>query len=190
MPAPATSTPRLRVFLDCSDCFPDFLREEIRWVDFVRQPQDADVHLLTRSSDTGGGGREIALRFVGNLRFNGVDQELKALSHGFGYRRHPPPERAARGHGRAPRLHRTRRPPGRRRASRSKRARPDAAAAPARDPWNFWVFGVEAGGSIQAEETERQWDWSADLTADRVTERWKLNFGASLEHETEEFDPR
>ena len=187
VPAPATSTPRLRVFLDCSDCFPDFLREEIRWVDFVRQPQDADVHLLTRSSDTGGGGREIVLRFVGNLRFNGIDQELKAISMasdtedtrrrnvlrvvtvgllGYIAREGLPADVAVS----------------------VKAARPDAAAAPARDPWNFWVFSVEAGASVQAEETERRWDWNADITADRVTERWKLNFGASLEHETEEFD--
>ena len=186
-PAAAQTPARLRVFLDCSDCFPDFLREEIRWVDFVRQPQDADVHLLTRSSDTGGGGREIVLRFVGNLRFKGVDQDLKAVSQasdtedtrrrnvlrvvtvgllGYIAREGLPSDVAVS----------------------VKAPRPDASAAPARDPWNFWVFSVEAGGSIQAEETERQWDWSADFTADRVTERWKLNFGASLEHETEEFD--
>jgi hypothetical protein len=42
----------LRVFLDCSDCFAEYLRTEIRWVDFVRQREEADVHLLSRSSTT------------------------------------------------------------------------------------------------------------------------------------------
>ena len=45
----------LRVFLDCSDCFADYLRTEIRWVDFVRQREEADVHLLSSSRETGGG---------------------------------------------------------------------------------------------------------------------------------------
>ncbi len=65
--APQTASTRLRVFLDC-DCYEDFLRDEIKFVDFVRQPQDADMHLLARTSETGGGGRETALRFIGRGR--------------------------------------------------------------------------------------------------------------------------
>src|SRR5262245_27663895 len=70
---------RLRVFLDC-DCFADFLRTEIQFVDFVRDPKDADVQVLSTTSDTGGGGQEVVLRFVGLARFAGVEQELRALS--------------------------------------------------------------------------------------------------------------
>ena len=76
----ATNADRLRVYLDCFDCFQQYLRDEIDWVDFVRQPQDADVHLLSSSSDTGGGGEETILRFVGNGRFEGVDQDLRLVS--------------------------------------------------------------------------------------------------------------
>ena len=81
-PTPAQTAPagtRLRVFLDC-DCFQEYLRDEIKWVDFVRQPQDADVHILSASNDTGGGGREILLRFVGGGRHQGVNQELRVIS--------------------------------------------------------------------------------------------------------------
>jgi hypothetical protein len=45
----AATAARVRVYLDCFDCFPQFLRDEISFVDFVRQAQDADVHLLSRS---------------------------------------------------------------------------------------------------------------------------------------------
>lgn len=69
---------RLRVFLDCHQCFPTFLRDETAWVDFVRQPQDADVQLLSTASETGGAGTEITLRFVGQGRFNGIDTDLRA----------------------------------------------------------------------------------------------------------------
>jgi hypothetical protein len=71
--AAAQAPSRVRVFLDCESCFETYLREEIEWIDFVRQPQDADVHLIGRSNSTGGGGQEVALRFVGLGRFQGVD---------------------------------------------------------------------------------------------------------------------
>ena len=70
---------RLRVFLEC-DCFAEFIRDEIDWVDFVRQPQDADVQVLSATNSTGGGGREVVLRFIGVGRLQGVDTELKSIS--------------------------------------------------------------------------------------------------------------
>ena len=87
-PAPSTQVPpaigpdtaaRLRVYLEC-DCFQEYLRDELGWVDFVRQPQDADVHILSSSRETGGGGRELVLRFVGRGRFEAVDTELRVIS--------------------------------------------------------------------------------------------------------------
>src|SRR5262245_25318037 len=71
---------RLRVYLDCQDCFQNYLRDEIDWVDYVRQREDADVHLLSSSATTGAGGREVVLRFVGVGRFEGTDRELRAIS--------------------------------------------------------------------------------------------------------------
>jgi hypothetical protein len=185
-PAPGARA-RLRVYLDCSDCFPDFLREEIHWVDFVRQPQDADVHLLTTSSDTGGGGREVVLRFVGANRFRDVNQDLRTTSQ-------PADTEDARRRdilrtvsvGLLGYIAREGLPAGV--ALTVKSDRPEAAAVAVRDRWNFWVFNLEGGGSIDAEETQRQWDWSGNISADRVTELWKLSFGARLEEEIEEFD--
>ena len=77
---PSKQAQRLRVFLDCNDCFSEYLRGEIDWVDFVRQAQDADVHLFSSTRETGGGGREYTLRFVGAGRFQGKDKELRAVS--------------------------------------------------------------------------------------------------------------
>src|SRR6187455_919994 len=78
--APPAAAGRLRVFLECGDCFETYLRDEIEWVDFLRDPNGADVHIIGTSTGTGGGGREVALRFVGLARFQGIDLELKAVS--------------------------------------------------------------------------------------------------------------
>ena len=178
---------RLRVFLECDSCFQDYLREEIEWVDFVRQPQDADVHVLSSSNQTGGGGREVAFRFVGLGRFQGVNTELKSVSTSgdtddmrrqkilrtvtvalLGYLE---------------------------RAGRSGDVKIDVEAATqgggqttvADDPWKAWVFSVRGGGSADLQERNREFQWQVSASADRVTERWKLSFGANAQSTREHF---
>ena len=73
--APQTQPPtarRLRVFLDCTECYPDYLRSEITFVDYVRDRTEADVHLLITRSSTGGGGREYNVELIGVGRFAGA----------------------------------------------------------------------------------------------------------------------
>ena len=36
---------RLKVYLDCNDCFGDFIREEVDIVEYVRDPAEADMHV-------------------------------------------------------------------------------------------------------------------------------------------------
>ncbi len=50
---PAPGNGRLQVFLDCNDCFADYLREETPFVDFVRDRSQADVHVIITSVETG-----------------------------------------------------------------------------------------------------------------------------------------
>ena len=53
---PATADSAVRVYLDCrAFCDSEFLRTELTYIDWVRDRQDADVHLLITSQDTGGG---------------------------------------------------------------------------------------------------------------------------------------
>jgi hypothetical protein len=59
---------------------------------------------------------------------------------------------------------------------------------PQDDPWNLWVFRLSANGSINAEETSREWSWRLNASADRETEDWKISFGASIDRETERFN--
>jgi hypothetical protein len=184
---PAVSSPRLRVFLDC-ECFEDHLRNEITWVDFVRQPQDADVHLLSTDRETGGGGRELVLRFVGRGRFADASQELRVITQvaeaesvrrdrvlrtvvvgflNFIARESLPPDLDLEVDA------------------------PDATAqAPGvtRDPWNLWVFSISTGASYDAEESNRESQWDVNLTADRVTDMWKHAFGISVDEERETFN--
>src|SRR5690606_31763922 len=59
--------PRPRVFFDCQgpQCDLTYYRTEIVWVDWVRDAQDSNVHVIMTSQNTGAGGREYLLDFIG-----------------------------------------------------------------------------------------------------------------------------
>jgi hypothetical protein len=195
-PAPSTQAPtatgpdtagRLRVYLEC-DCFQEYLRDQLEWVDFVRQPQDADVHILSSTRETGGGGSELVLRFVGRGRFDAVDTELRVISQAA------ETENVRRTQvlrtttvGLLGYLARENLPAG---LDLSVRAADTGqpAAAPAQDPWNLWVFSVSTGTSFEAEEANRELQWDVNASADRVTDEWKIAFGAQLDEQRQTFD--
>jgi hypothetical protein len=184
VPAPAG----VRVYLDCSDdCFEEYLRSELEWIDFVRQPQDADIHVLTTTADTGGGGIERVLRLVGLGRWAHVEHELRAVS--------PPaePEDAQRDRvrdaivvGVLGFLARSGLPSDLEIAVASTASGPSRTVAS--DPWDAWVFTIGTDNELESEESSRVWNWQFEATADRVTNDWKIGFGASIEQEKETFD--
>ena len=177
---------RLRVFLDCN-CFDEYLRDEIRWVDFVRQPQDADVQIISTASDTGGGGQEVTVRLIGLGRHQGTDHTLRVMSLpadsedlrrrnvlrtvsvgllGYLAREGLPPDIVLS-------------------------VRAADVSGPARvtvDRWRNWVFGVSADASLEAEESNRESNWEVGASADHVTARWKVSAGVSIDQQTERFD--
>jgi hypothetical protein len=72
-PAAIVEPGELRVFLDCQwECDFDYLRREITFVDHVRDPQSADIHVLVTTEPTGGGGMRWNLQFIGLGRFKAM----------------------------------------------------------------------------------------------------------------------
>ena len=183
--AAQSPTARLRVFLEC-ECFSEFIREEIDWVDFVRQPQDADVQVLSATNSTGGGGREVVLRFIGVGRLQGVDTELKVVS-GTGDTEDTRRKQMLRTMSVGLVWY------AERAGIRNLKVDVEGGAAGASqttvkdDPWKAWVFSVRGGGSIDKQESNKEWDWQIRGSADRVTEKWILSFGANSQNNEEEF---
>ena len=186
-PQPTAATSRLRVYLESCNCFNQFLREEITWVDFVRQPQDADLQVLGSTVQTGAGGVERTLRFVGAGRFADVDFPLRAVT--LPNEPEDGQRRAVLGVMQVGLLNFAARegmPAGLELDIEA--PEPAAAGAVATDPWNFWVFELGGNASVQAEETSSEKSWEVSVEADRVTRDWIVNFRSDIESETETFD--
>src|SRR2546423_3993927 len=68
---------RLKVFIDCQTmCDFDFIRNEVKFVDYVNDRYVANVYILVTSSSTGGGGREYKLYFEGLQKFKSQNDTL------------------------------------------------------------------------------------------------------------------
>ena len=70
----------LNFFLDCWDCDFTFVRQELEFVSFVRDPKLADVHILASSQRTGSGGERFFLNFIGLNNFKGQDYEYEYMA--------------------------------------------------------------------------------------------------------------
>src|SRR6185369_14335409 len=74
----ATRSQRLTVFLDChAHCDFDFIRNEVPYVDWVRERTAADIHLLITSQDAGAGGSEYTLALLGQRSMAGRGDTLR-----------------------------------------------------------------------------------------------------------------
>jgi hypothetical protein len=179
--------PQLKVFLDCGNCFEDYMRSEITFVDYVRDRLEAEIHVLITSAETGSGGREYTLAFIGNGRFAGVNHTLKTVTI------QSDPQDVIRRQiattlrigllnyianaGVPSQLAVTVR-------LGSEEQRPAVAG----DRWNNWVFSLRGSADFAGEESSRQRELGLEFSADRITPEWKVTFGVEIDHEREEFD--
>ncbi|MDQ3388527.1 MAG: hypothetical protein M3483_03395, partial [Gemmatimonadota bacterium] len=196
LPAAAQTQPpaadgRLRVFLDCSTftCDFDYLRTEIQFIDYVRDRQDADVQVLVTTQGTGGGGTDYGLRFIGLRRFAGTESTLHYISG-----QSDSADQVRRGLARVLKAGLV---PFAVQTSTGDRieigysASPGdsaAAAAPARDPWNFWTFTAGMSGFFNGEQSYSNMSLNASVSANRTTEAWKLNLSASNRYSETNFE--
>lgn len=64
------------LFLDCDFCAPQFFKQEINYVNFVRDRRLADIYLLATVNFIAGGAAEHRLYFVGENKFKGQRDTL------------------------------------------------------------------------------------------------------------------
>ncbi|MBW8049836.1 MAG: hypothetical protein FVQ77_05760 [Cytophagales bacterium] len=65
-----------KVFIDCDFCDLDYIRKEVPFVNYVRDRMGAQVHVLVTAQQTGSGGREFTVLFIGLKEFSGMNDTL------------------------------------------------------------------------------------------------------------------
>lgn len=69
-----------KFFLDCDICDQDFYRQEINYINFVRDRYLSDIYSLLTTNLIGTGGNEYNLFLVGQNEFTGINDTLKFQS--------------------------------------------------------------------------------------------------------------
>ena len=179
-PVPASS-PTLSVYLDCQNLFCDFdyFRTELASVNWVRDRAVSDVHLLVTREQTGSGGSEHTVTFIGLRQFAGLTDTLKYVSS-------PSATDDERRKGLAGIFklglvrYFARTPAG---AKVTVNFGATTGAAPQtsskKDPWKAWVFRLSVNGFRYGEKTYADYNQRGSLNADRVTETWKTRVNLS-----------
>ena len=182
----------LSVFLDCGrSCDFDYVRRTIPYVDWVRERRDSDVHVLVTSRETGSGGRVYELQFLGL-------EDLAAMQDTHEFQSTSTDTDAERREGLTAAI-----------ASGLVRFllttemgrdiqisvpvseqtnAPDLEDVMVEDPWDFWVFNIRMNGDVEGEENEKQYSVDTRISADRVTEEWKIGFSGRMNYRESEFD--
>ncbi|WP_434479734.1 hypothetical protein [Gemmatimonas sp.] len=178
-----------RVFVDCqsSNCDFDFFRDQMRWVNFVRDRLFSDVLLLVTSLRTGAGGIEYTIAAIGNDKYKGradtavvvaapndaQDVVRRSLARTFSLLLAPYAAKS----------------PLASRIDLTYRAPVGATTNPksVKDPWNFWVYRISANGFGSGEKRQQFMSGFLNASANRVTAAWKVNVGANLGYDESRF---
>ena len=176
----------ITVFQDCQTfgCDSELFREEVNFVNWVRDREVADVHVLVTAQGTGGGGRLFTLEFIGRGDFEGRELELtwaasgdatgdevrRGLARTIKYGLMP----YVSASGVAEELEVVYEPAA---------AAGEVGAAPGsgvevHDPWNFWVFTLGMNAFLNGQSQTSRNDFSGSVSARRTTEAWKVSLSA------------
>jgi hypothetical protein len=174
----------LRVFLDCRTnyCDFDYVRTEINFVNYVRDPVDAQIFVLVTTEYTGGGGTQFTVNLLGQQDFTGRNDTLFYVSgrtdtydevrRGLTQTLKLGLVRYAARSALAPQIQITyEAPPGQPDGDRQRH-----------DPWDYWVFNTGMSGNFSGEESRTTTSLYGSASANRTTEKWKLSFGLSAQY--------
>jgi hypothetical protein len=172
---PAAQPGAVRMFLDCSSftCESAFYQTEVAFVTHVRDRSDADVHVLVTPQQTGAGGTQYTVAFLGQGRFAGDTLTLQHTAEP-----NASDDAQRRGLAQVIKLGLVRyvaqSPQGARLQVTYNAPQAAAAAQAQRDPWNHWTFELSGEGFFNGEQTYSSRNLYGSVSANRVTEQWKL----------------
>lgn len=178
----------LRVFIDCQSCRDsdlDFFRTEITFVDFVRVREDAGLHVLITEQETGSGGSRYTLDFLGRGPFAAMEDTLSWSAEPAAS-----PDAVRSGLSSVLKLGLVRyaaRTPAGPKLTIGFAGSSTGPSSPAHDPWHAWVFEIGSDMFLNGEQTFHATDLNGNLSARRVTDRWKLLLSGQIGYHNENF---
>jgi len=178
----------LRLFINCNFCDMRYLRDELNYLDHVRDQALADIMVQVNRVGNASGGSSYDFRFIGLESYEDIQQELTMNT--------PPtftPDEIRQNIkqrielGLVPYLVQAGMVDQIRVEVESSESRPVQQQTQT-DPWNFWIFELYAEGELEKESFDSQVDIEAGFSADRITEDWRIQSRAEINYFQRRFD--
>ncbi|MBN2207206.1 MAG: hypothetical protein JW742_07365 [Candidatus Aminicenantes bacterium] len=172
-----------RVYLDCGSCDINYIKTEITFVNYVRDRNEAQIHVMITTLRTGSGGYEYTVSFLGQDDFAGMN-DVQTYYAG----KLDTDDEVRRGLvkvlkvGLMPYVART--------SIASRIAlnwTPEDKPAEGPDRWNFWVFSLSASGYFNGESTYKYGSLHFNGSANRVTPDLKVGLSLSAYRSRDKF---
>jgi hypothetical protein len=180
----AKKAEKVKIFLDCTRswlCDYDYVRTEMKMVEFVRDRFVSDVHILVNTQFSSSGGEQNQINFMGQKRFPGIidtltyfndptvtddDKRKKLVRYlKLGLVRYIAKTDAGKdleiGY------------------TKSDSSMKEEKAEAKKDKWNYWVYQFGGSASFNGNQNSRSSSTYGYINADRETEEWKTNFYVS-----------
>ncbi|MBN1463161.1 MAG: DUF481 domain-containing protein [Paludibacteraceae bacterium] len=182
----AYSPTKLKLFLECTDCDHAYYMNQLPFVGFVRDVKDADLHVYITKQKNASEGFRYYLNFVGKNSFADINYKLQTDS--------PDSESRLKRNDRILKTLKMGLTPYVSRTDVSERVfltcndSIKISDPTIKDPWNFWVFVLDLGGNLEAEESYYNYQAKGNLNCKRITEEWKHRFVFTYAYENETYD--
>lgn len=189
---PSIPSGKIKVFLDCTRqwlCDYDYVRTEMKMVEFVRDRMVCDVHVMVNTQFSNSGGEQNQLNFLGLGKFAGSSDTLtyfndptatddekrkKLVQHLLlGLVRYVAKSSAAGN------LVIT--------FTATDTSSSKNETKPQKDPWNYWVFQFGANMSLNGNQNYKSHSEYGYINADRETDRLKTSIYLSAQNSTDIF---
>jgi hypothetical protein len=176
------------VYIDYSesDNTERFLRSEIPFATYVRNPLLAQIHVLIVDQKTGSGGRRFNISFIGKEEFKDQNQTVYYVSpqSDTDDKRREGLAKAVK-FGLMPYVVQTK-------ISDQidinySDDKVKSVTQMMHDSWDSWIFSIDLGGGVKAEESRNAYNLSSSINADRITEVWKFRNQLEYGYEEENF---
>ena len=161
------------IFIDCQmNCDWTFIKQEIQFVNYMHNRQDADIFVLATRQSTGAGGQEVQLSFFGN-------NTLVAISDTVRYFTDPNATDAVEREQFVQELKKGLlrflvQTPMIERISYEVKEDDAQNSAPVVDPWKSWVFNIGGNGWASGESTFSNINLRGRFSASKITEQHKF----------------
>lgn len=160
----------LNLFIDCRTCDMNYTREQIPYVNYVRDTREAEVYLFVGSQPAGSGGQQYTFTYEGLGKFEGMNDTLNYTSN--------PDESSTVVREKKTNMMKmglmryVARTPLASEVIIRNSARVESEEVI--DKWNYWVFELQTSPRYNAEESNKRLQFSNSINISRITPDMKF----------------